>query len=107
MSLRWARAIAYGAVALLAVVAVALISPLPPRAAQPAGEILSAEHAEHMRERRDTVGRGESLVSVLARGGVSEVIAREALKAAKTLDPRRIPMGMSVLLRTRDADTVP
>ena len=85
MSIRGARAIAYGAVAVLAVVAVVFISPLPPRANTPAGEILTEDHAEHMlNERHDTVGKGESLVSVLARGGVSEVVAREALRAAQS-----------------------
>lgn len=107
MSLRGARAIAYGVVALLAVVAIAFISPLPPRAAQPAGEILSAEHADHIRERHDTVGRGETLISVLARGGVSEVLARQALKAATMLDLRKIPAGMPVRVRTATNDTVP
>ena len=108
MSLRRARAIAYGVVALLAVAAVYFTNPLPPRSNRPAGEILSPQHTEHLvRERFDTVGSGESLVSVLARGGVTEVLAREALKAATMLDPRRIPAGMQVAVRTPSEDTVP
>jgi murein DD-endopeptidase MepM/ murein hydrolase activator NlpD len=107
MSLRQARAIAYSVVALLAVVAVLFTRPLPNRSNTPAGEILSADHTAHLwRERYDTVGQGESLVSVLARGGVSEIVAREALKPAKMLDPRRIPAGMQVLLRTDTTDTL-
>jgi murein DD-endopeptidase MepM/ murein hydrolase activator NlpD len=107
MSLRWARAIAYSVVALLAVVAILLTRPLPTRSNTPAGEILSEAHTAHLwRERYDTVGQGESLVSVLARGGVSEIVAREALKPAKMLDPRRIPAGMQVLLRTDTTDTL-
>ena len=107
MSLRRARAIAYSVVALLAVVAVLFTRPLPTRSNTPAGEILSADHTAHLwRERYDTVGQGESLVSVLARGGVSEIVAREALKPAKMLDPRRIPAGMQVLLRTDTTDTL-
>ena len=106
MSLRRARAIAYGAVALLGVTAVLFTKPLPRR--NPAGEILSEEHAEHRwRERADTVRRNETLASVLARGGVSEIITREALKAAKTLDFRRIPVGMPVRVRTEPDDSVP
>src|SRR3954464_12798349 len=106
MSVRRTRAIAYGVVALFGVAAVFFTKPLPPAA--PAGEILSAGHTEHLwHERRDTIGRGESLVSVLARGGVSEVVAREALRAAKTLDPRRIPIGMPVFVRSDSSDSLP
>src|SRR5205085_1100689 len=88
--------------------AVVFISPLPPRANTPAGEILTEDHAEHMlNERHDTVGKGESLVSVLARGGVSEVVAREALRAAKLLDPRRIQVGMPIVVRSEPTDSMP
>jgi murein DD-endopeptidase MepM/ murein hydrolase activator NlpD len=94
-------------VALLAVVAVLFTRPLPTRSNTPAGEILSDNHTAHLwRERYDTVGQGESLVSVLARAGVSEIVAREALKPAKMLDPRKIPAGMQVLLRTDTMDTL-
>lgn len=106
MSLRTARAIAYSAVALLGVTAVLFTDPLPPRS--PAGEILSPEHSEHRwRERYDTVRRNENLASVLKRGGVSELIAREALKAAKTLDFRRIPANMPLRVRTEPDDSIP
>jgi len=107
MSLRGARAIAYGVVALLAVVTVLIISPLPSRSNQPAGEILSEQHEAHINERHDTVGKGETLISVLARGGLSDLLAREVVKAAKSLDPRRIPAGMVVRTRTAAADTLP
>src|SRR5262245_36648791 len=107
MSMRRARAITYGVVALLAVGAIYFTNPLPPGAATPVGEILSDEHAAHIwRERVDTVGRGENLTSVLARGGLSEVIAREAMKTAKMLDPRRIPEGMQVVVRNHADDTL-
>jgi len=106
MSHRKARAIAYGVVALLGVAAVLYTKPLPPR--PPAAAVLSEAPPDHpWRERHDTVRRGESLASVLARGGVSEVIAREALSAAKMLDPRRIPIGMPVLVRSTQQDTLP
>src|SRR5712691_3722861 len=107
MSLRRARAIMYSVVALLAVAAVLFTRPLPPRSNTPAGEILtSGPTARPYLERYDTVGQGESLISVLARGGVSEMIAREAIKTATMLDPRRIPAGMSVLVRTDTTDTL-
>src|SRR5687768_595843 len=100
MSLRLARAIAYGAVALLGVAAILFTRPLPYAAHQQPGEVLSKKpEANPWRVRHDTLGRGESLFSVLARGGVSEVLAREAIKAAKTLDFRRIPANMPVTVR--------
>lgn len=108
MSMRRARAIAYGVVALLGVAAVLFTHPLPHRANTPAAEVLSDQHQAHLwRERHDTVRRNESLASVLARGGVSEIVVREALRAAKTLDPRRIPIGMPLVVRTEEQDSVP
>jgi len=107
MSLRRARAIMYSVVALLAVAAVLFTRPLPPRSNTPAGEILTKDPTARLwRERYDTVGQGESLISVLARGGVSEMIAREAIKTATMLDPRRIRAGMPVLVRTDTTDTL-
>jgi len=107
MSLRWARAIAYGVVALLAVAAILFTKPLPEDAHRPPGEVLTAQRAPGWRVRHDTLGRGESLFNVLARGGVSEMLAREAFKAAKTLDFRRIPSGMPVVVRSAEEDSVP
>src|SRR5688572_25124250 len=108
MSLRRIRAIAYGVVALLCVGAILLTRPLPPRANQPAGEVLSEAHEQHRwNDRHDTVARGESLARVLARGGVSDVIVREALKGLKALDPRRVQVGTPVTVRTAEADSVP
>lgn len=102
------RAIAYGVVALLAVGAIFFTRSRPPRASQQPGELFAAEHADHpWRERHDTVLRGESLVSVLARGGVTEVLAREALKGLKTLDPRRVRVGTPVRVRSAQEDTIP
>ena len=107
MSFRKARAIMYSVVALLAVTAILFTKPLPSR--NPAGEVLSAEHAAHRwRERHDTVRRNETLASALMRGGVSDLIVREALKSASTLlDFRRIRAGMPVRVRTEQNDSIP
>src|SRR5688572_19951120 len=108
MNHRWARAIAYGAVALLAVAAILFSNPLPSTSTRPAGEVLSAEHEAHRwRERNDTLGKGETLVAVLARGGLSHVLAREAVRAAKTLDWRTIKIGMPVRVRSEITDSIP
>jgi murein DD-endopeptidase MepM/ murein hydrolase activator NlpD len=103
-----ARAIAYGVVALLGVAAVFFITPLPRRANTPAAEVLSSEHEAHLwRERHDTVRNNESLAKVLARGGLSDLVIRNALGAAKSLDPRRIQIGTPLVVRTKDPDTIP
>jgi murein DD-endopeptidase MepM/ murein hydrolase activator NlpD len=112
MRLRWSRAIAYGVVALLGVSAVLFTNPLPQNATRSAGEILTLSTAPPLepqwRDYHDTVGQGESLARVLARGGVSELFVREAISAAKMiLDPRRIPAGMPIRVRTSMQDTVP
>src|SRR5688572_12349922 len=102
------RAIAYGVVALFGVAAVLFTKPLPP--GPRAASVLTPAAAPVLppwRERHDTVRTGETIVGVLARGGLSEVIAREALKAAKTLDPRRIPAGMRLVTRAPHHDTIP
>src|SRR5687767_7572217 len=108
MSQGKARAIAYGVVALFGVAAVLFTKPLPP--GPRAASVLTPAAAPVLppwRERHDTVRTGETIVGVLARGGLSEVIAREALKAAKTLDPRRIPAGMRLVTRAPQHDTIP
>ena len=107
MSLRKARAIMYSVVALLGITAVLFMKPLPPR--NPAGEVLSAEHAAHRwREQHDTVRRNETLASALMRGGVSDLIIGEVLKsAASLLDFKRIRAGMPVRVRTEPDDTIP
>lgn len=106
MSHRWARATAYGVVALLAVTAIKFMTPLPPRV--PVAEVLVTQQAApRWRERHDTLGNRETIMSVLTRGGLSEIIAREALKAAKSLDPRRIPAGLAVRVRSDIDDSIP
>jgi murein DD-endopeptidase MepM/ murein hydrolase activator NlpD len=109
MSHRWARAIAYCAVALLGAAAIFFTNPLPPNSTRPAAEVLTAaQPQEHRwRERNDTLGSGETLVAVLARGGLSHVLAREAIKAAKTLDYRNIRVGMPVRVRSEETDSLP
>ena len=108
MSLRRARAIAYGVVAVLAVVAIIFMKPLPPEATPPAGEVISQGFAApQWSEREEQVKRGETLMNTLARGGLSSLIAQEALKAATMLDFRRIPAGMPVRIRSLESDTVP
>ena len=44
----------------------------------------------------DTLGKGESLASVLGRGGLGGADQAGALRAASTIDLRKIPAGMQV-----------
>ena len=44
----------------------------------------------------DTLGKGESLAAVLARGGLGGDDQTAAIRAASGVDPRRIPAGMEV-----------
>jgi murein DD-endopeptidase MepM/ murein hydrolase activator NlpD len=44
----------------------------------------------------DTLGKGESLAAILARGGLAGEDQAAAIRAASSLDPRKIPAGMEV-----------
>jgi murein DD-endopeptidase MepM/ murein hydrolase activator NlpD len=108
MQLRGARAITYGVVALLAVAAILFTRPLPSSANRQPGELLSASHAERRwRERNDTLGQGDNLMAVLGRAGLSNLLAREALKAAKSLDYRNLRVPMPVRVRSEETDSLP
>ena len=76
MSLRRARASAYGAVALIGVAAVVFTSPLPRAASMPTAQMTSRVPSSRWRERYDTLGSRESLVAVLGRSGLSAASAQ-------------------------------
>jgi murein DD-endopeptidase MepM/ murein hydrolase activator NlpD len=59
------------------------------------------------RLRYDTLSSGESLRALLKRGGLSDDEATRALQAATTVDPRRIPAGMPVTIKSEAADSAP
>jgi len=110
MSLRRTRAIAYGVVALLGVAAVLFTRPLPPRETRPGDVLVKEEARPQWRERHDTLGRGDNLMALLARGGLGRAIANEALQAvkvSKALDFRYLPANMQVTLRSEETDTLP
>jgi len=100
-------------IALYSVVALALagalrFTPQLPDPERKPAEILVAQAATpSWKLRFDTLGRGESLASVLRRGGLSETAAARALQAASSLDQRRIPAGMPVTIKSESADSVP
>ncbi|HEX2717483.1 MAG TPA: M23 family metallopeptidase [Gemmatimonadaceae bacterium] len=100
------RSASYAVVAVLAAAALRLTPRLEPAAP---GRLLEqpSPAVAALVQRTDTLGRGETLYNLLARGGVSEIVAREALTAAKLLDPRRIPAGMPVTVKSQPEDSLP
>jgi len=101
------RIVLYSVVALALAGALRFTPQLPDPDRKP-GEVLVAQAATpSWKLRFDTLGRGESLSSVLQRGGLSEAAAARALDAATSLDHRRIPAGMPVTIKSEAADSMP
>jgi murein DD-endopeptidase MepM/ murein hydrolase activator NlpD len=100
-------------IGLYSLVALALAGALrfTPRLPEPdrkAADVLVAQEAvPSWKLRFDTLGRGESLQSLLRRGGLTEGAAARVLQAATGLDERRIPAGMLVTIKTAATDSVP
>ncbi|HEX4681683.1 MAG TPA: M23 family metallopeptidase [Gemmatimonadaceae bacterium] len=107
MKLSVARVLTYGLVA-LALAGAVRFAPRLPDPDRRAGELLVTEAATpSWKLRFDTLGRGESLHSLLKRGGLTDEDASRALQAASTLDERRIPAGMPVTIKAEAADSAP
>ncbi len=107
-----ARAIAYSAVALLALGALASRPPQVSTAAKPADLLTAAPRLTTPRpvswvQRQDTLGRGESLRSLFDRIGVSADPALAALRETGSFDDRRVPAGLTVVARNLDTDSLP
>ncbi|HVB32340.1 MAG TPA: M23 family metallopeptidase [Gemmatimonadaceae bacterium] len=105
MTVRAARAITYLVVAVLAVFAMRATPPIAP----PVAQVLSDSVAKPSWELPfDTVARGETLVGVLERGGLSDTAAGNAVQAATSINPRRIPAGMRVaVINASPSDSEP
>ena len=107
-----ARVITYGVVTILVAAALVETPRLPER--QPAAEILGPQHQSiaslplaMLRQRIDTLGRGESLRGVFARGGVTQALADQAIKALTIINPGRVRAGMPIVFRTQHPDSAP
>jgi murein DD-endopeptidase MepM/ murein hydrolase activator NlpD len=106
-----ARAIAYSAVALLAVAALNAPPPQVPTA-RPATLLTAASapasrHVPSWVQRADTLGRGESLGQLFERIGVAAAPALAALRTTAAFDDRRVPAGLAVTARNLDTDSLP
>ena len=99
-----ARAIAYSTIGVLALGALQLNPPLPPAAPPTLGAV---EVRPLWFRQADTLGTGETLSTLLARQGLGGATAAQVLRAASTLDARRVPAGMPVVVSRLDSDSVP
>ena len=110
-----ARLVTYGVAAVLVAAALYFTPQLPER--KPAAEMLGVASQQGLalatpvlplfRQRVDTLARGESLREVFARGGVSDLLANEALKALTIIDPNRVRAGMPITFRSAAVDSTP
>jgi murein DD-endopeptidase MepM/ murein hydrolase activator NlpD len=107
-----ARVITYGVVTILVAAALVDTPRLPER--KPAAELLAPQQQgiasipiAMLRQRVDTLGRGESLRGVFARGGVSEALADQAVKALTIINPGRVRAGMPIIFRSEHPDSAP
>jgi len=106
------RAVTYGVAAILVVGALYQTPRLPDK--KPARELLGVQQQSivalpmtMLRERIDTLASGESLRSVFARGGMSEVLATQALRALTIINPGRVRAGMPIAFRSPAPDSAP
>jgi murein DD-endopeptidase MepM/ murein hydrolase activator NlpD len=102
----------YTAAAILVAAALYATPQLPEK--RPAAELLGANQqgivrlpVAMLRQRVDTLASGETLRSVFARGGVSAVLADQAVKALTIINPGRVRAGMPVMFRTEHPDSAP
>jgi len=101
------RVLLYSVVALALAGALRFTPELPDPERKPAELLVTQAAAPSWKLRFDTLGRGESLVSLLRRDGLTDDDAVAAIQAATSLDPRRIPAGMPVTIKSEANDSIP
>ena len=101
------RVFLYSVVALALAGALRFTPQLPDPERKPAELLVTQAAVPSWKLRFDTLGRGESLRSLLKRDGLSDEEATRALEAASTLDSRRIPAGMPVTIKSEANDSTP
>jgi murein DD-endopeptidase MepM/ murein hydrolase activator NlpD len=106
---RLARLGIYGLVALALAGALRFTPQLPDPERKPAEVLVSQAATPTWKLRFDTLERGESLRSLLVRGGLTDAAAQRAMQAAaaSSLDQRKIPAGMPVTFKSDAADSTP
>jgi murein DD-endopeptidase MepM/ murein hydrolase activator NlpD len=101
------RGLLFSVVALALAGALRFTPQLPDPERKPAELLVTQAAAPSWKLKFDTLGRGESLLSLLRRDGLSDEDASRAIEAASSLDPRRIPAGMPVTIKSGANDTLP
>ena len=101
-----ARVVTYGIVLVLGGIAVAFTPPLPDKPAV-ASVLRVGPRPPVWRQRHDTLARGETLSALLERAGLRGQQAANLLRAATTLNDRRVPAGLALTVRTLESDTIP
>jgi murein DD-endopeptidase MepM/ murein hydrolase activator NlpD len=104
--------IRFGTFVLLALVlasAIRLTPALPDPERKPAELLVTQAATPSWKLRFDTLDRGESLRSLLVRGGLTAADAQAAMQAAaaSALDQRKIPAGMPVTIKSAAEDSLP
>jgi murein DD-endopeptidase MepM/ murein hydrolase activator NlpD len=119
LSTPWARAITYSVVAVLAFAALHVTRPIARKPAEllaasvrsdasvRAADSASSATPTQPTQTVDTLGTGETLSQVLTRGGLDGNDAADAIRAAKSLDERRVPAGLQVTVTQAPGDSVP
>lgn len=102
-----ARVGLYSLIALALAGAIRFTPQLPDPSAKAADVLVTQAATPTWKLSFDTLARGESLRSVLRRGGLTDDAAAAALQAATTLDYRRIPAGMPITIKSEAADSAP
>ncbi len=100
----------YTAVAVALAIALRLTPHLPSPDRKAADVLAEQAATPSWKLRFDTLGRGESLGSLLHRDGLSDAAVTRAMQAATstaTLNERHIPAGMPVTIRSEAADSSP
>jgi len=85
-------------------------TPRLPDPERKAAEVLASTGASSWKLRFDTLDRGESLQSLLRRGGLTDSAVARVMHAASStasLDQRRIPAGMPVTIRSEASQSLP
>jgi murein DD-endopeptidase MepM/ murein hydrolase activator NlpD len=82
-------------------------TPRLPEPDRKAADVLAVQATPPRKLRFDTLGRGESLQSLLRRGGLTDTAVSRALQAATMVDERRIPAGMPVTIQSEAGDSLP
>jgi murein DD-endopeptidase MepM/ murein hydrolase activator NlpD len=97
----------YSLVALALAGAIRFTPRLPDPERRPAEVLIKQAGAPRARLYFDTLGRGETLPSVLHRAGMGDADVTRALQAIRSLDLRRLPVGMAVMVRAESGDSTP